>query len=102
MCVSVFRLGIIWKPAVWTTDSTRGKDRTGTWPASGTVANTPTEMATGTGTIIASHLGVVVGAIAAGEAAAGTETGGAVAAPLARGPHRYENHFLLPFLSLCL
>lgn len=61
-------------------------------------------MATGTGTIIASHLGAVVGAIAAGgaAAAAGKETGGADAALLARGPHRYENHCLLSSPSPCL
>lgn len=64
--------------------------------------NAPTEMATGTGTIIASHLGAVVGANAAGGAAAGTETGGADAALLGRGPHRYENHCLLSSPSPCL
>lgn len=54
-----------------------------------------TETATGTGTIIASRPDVVVEAIAAGGAAAGTETGGGNAALLAIGLHRYENHFLL-------
>lgn len=96
-------LGITWKPAVWTTSSTRWKGTTGTWHASGTTASAPTGKATGIGTIIASRLGAAVEAIAAGVAAeaAGTESSGADAAPLASGLHRYENHSLLsPLLAL--
>lgn len=52
--------------------------------------NAPIEMETGTGTITASHLDAVVGAIAAGEAAAGTETEGTDVATLATDPLRYE------------
>lgn len=57
--------------------------------------NAPIEMETGTGTITASHLDAVVGAIAVGEAAAGTETEGTDVATLATDPLRYEN-LLLP------
>ena len=65
----------------------------------------PARKETGTGTTTASLLGVVgaVGAVvAAGEAAASTETEGAGVANLATGPPRYENS-LLPCIPLsCL
>lgn len=62
----------------------------------------PAKTETGTGTTTASHpdvVGAVVGVVAAGEAAAGTETEGTDVATLATDPPRYENH-RLPFLLL--
>lgn len=62
----------------------------------------PARTETAIGTTTASHPGAVVGVVAAGEAAAGTETEGADVATLAPGPPRYEN-FLLPSTPLsCL
>lgn len=55
----------------------------------------PLRTETWTGTTTASHLDVVVGVVAAGEAAAGTATEGTDVATLTTGPPRYEN-LLLP------
>lgn len=53
----------------------------------------PAKTETRTGTTTASHPDVVVGVVAAGEAAAGTETEGAGLATLATDLPRYENSF---------
>lgn len=60
-----------------------------------TVVGAPAGSETATGTTTASHLGVAVGAVAAGEVAIGGETGGADAAPRTTAPTRYGN-VLLP------
>lgn len=97
--VSFFCLttGTTWRTAVWTRGWTLGKDTrritVWTWPVR-TAVKAPAKTETVTGTTIASHLGAVVGVVAAGEAAASTETEGADVATLAPGPPRYEN--LLP------
>lgn len=54
----------------------------------------PAQAKTGTGITTASHLDVVAGVVAAGEAVAGTEAEGIDVAALAIDPPRYEN--LLP------
>lgn len=101
LCVFFFSLiaGTTWRPAVWTRGWTQGKGTPATtvltWPVRRTVAKPPARTETLTGITTASHRGVVVGVVAAGEAATGTKIDGADVATLATGHPRYGNLLLL-------